>query len=75
MPNVNLLFRLFLGAPVRLLHGKPLCAEFGRERLLAQVELRKRMLIRTVSRTVPNNMRDIETERAGVRLALVIALP
>ena len=75
MPNVNLLFRLFLGAPVRLLHGKPLCAEAGRERLLAQVELRERMLIRTVPRTVPDYVRDVEAERAGVRLALVIALP
>ena len=75
MPNVDIPFRLFFGAPIRLLHRKPLCAEPGRELLFAKIELRERMLVRTISRAVPNDVRDIETQRTGVRLALVVTLP
>ena len=75
MPNVDFLFRLLLGAPVRLLRGEALRAERGREFPFAEIELRERALVGTIPRAVPNDVRDVEAERTGVRLAFAVPLP
>ena len=75
MPNRNFPLRLAFGAPACRLCVKPLCAQFAGDLVFPCKKARKRLLVRTVPRAVPNNVRHVKSKPARLGLPRLVALP